>query len=66
MMNAAPNRHDARALVVIDACLKDGHFTSEAVAAVSDAFAQAERADRSGHACDGELRFLCTARASRR
>lgn len=45
-MAHAINRHDARALALIDRALKDGRFSAESVAQIHRAFEAARQADR--------------------
>jgi hypothetical protein len=45
-MAHAINRHDARALALIDRALRDGRFSAESVAQIHRAFEAAREADR--------------------
>ena len=42
-----PNRHDVRALELIDQALSEGRFTAELVAQIREALASADRAEHS-------------------
>ena len=44
-MSDTINRHDARALALIDHALSQGRFTAELVALIREALASAARAD---------------------
>ena len=46
-MQETPDRHDARALALIDEGLTLGRFSEALVAQVAEAFAAAEQAERS-------------------
>jgi hypothetical protein len=46
MLNPSFTQHDERALSLIDTFLRNGSFPREAVAEISYALAQAQRADR--------------------
>jgi hypothetical protein len=45
-MHESPDRHDARALALIDQALTLGRFTESLVAQVAEALAAAEQAER--------------------